>query len=73
MDIHQLSVDYGEEQDRILFRLNTSEAQELRFWVTRRMLLKAWPMFSTIVADHVLKHGDAALAPVGAMAGMDQA
>ncbi len=38
MNIHQVSVIYVEEQDRILVRFNTVEGEELRLWLTRRML-----------------------------------
>jgi hypothetical protein len=37
MDIHQVSVDYLHEQDRILVRVNTREAEEIRLWLTRRL------------------------------------
>jgi hypothetical protein len=42
MNIHQLSVIYVEEQDRILVRFNTSEGEELRLWLTRRMLARVY-------------------------------
>jgi hypothetical protein len=38
MNIHQLSVVYVDEQDRILLRFNTSAGEELSLWLTRRML-----------------------------------
>jgi len=57
MDIHQLSVDYSEEQDRILIRINTSQAEELRFWLTRRMTHKLWPTFNQVVASHTVRFG----------------
>ncbi len=57
MDIHQLSVDYSDEQDRILIRINTSLGEELRFWLTRRMLHKLWPTFTQVVAEHTLRYG----------------
>ena len=41
MNIHQLSVIYVEEQDRILVRFNTSEGEELRLWLTRRMVMRS--------------------------------
>lgn len=37
MDIHQVSVDYQHEQDRILVRINTRQDQEIRLWLTRRL------------------------------------
>jgi hypothetical protein len=37
MNIHQLSVNHDERQDRLLLRLNTQDLKEFRFWLTRRM------------------------------------
>jgi len=34
--ISQLQMTYSAEEDRILFRLNTSAQEEFRFWLTRR-------------------------------------
>lgn len=39
MNIHQLSVNYLHEQDRILVRINSADAQEIRLWLTRRLCL----------------------------------
>jgi len=38
MVIHQLQVSYVQAQDRLLVRLNTRADQELRLWLTRRMV-----------------------------------
>lgn len=43
MNIHQLSVNHDERQDRLLLRLNTQNQQEFRFWLTRRMALRLMP------------------------------
>lgn len=43
MGIHQVSVTYDEVQDRLLWRINTHEAQEYRFWLTRRLMLRLLP------------------------------
>jgi hypothetical protein len=43
MQIHQLSVSHEEVQDRLLVRLNTQEAHEYRFWLTRRLALRLLP------------------------------
>jgi hypothetical protein len=43
MNIHQLSVNHDERQDRLLLRLNTQDLQEFRFWLTRRMALRLMP------------------------------
>jgi len=40
MNIHQLSVLFDERQDRLLMRVNTQDAQEVRLWLTRRIALK---------------------------------
>ena len=43
MQIHQLSISYDQVEDRLLVRLNTQDAQEYRFWFTRRMTLRLVP------------------------------
>jgi hypothetical protein len=43
MDIHQLNVTHNDRQDRLLVRVNTANAQEFRFWLTRRMTLLLMP------------------------------
>lgn len=53
MNIHQLSVNYIQEHDRILVRINTTAGQELRLWFTRRLTLGLMPMVEKIVAQWV--------------------
>ena len=43
MNIHQLQVSYQVEQDRLLVRLNTHSGEELRLWLTRRMIRNLFP------------------------------
>lgn len=50
MDIYQLSVRYLAEQDRLLVRINTHTHEELRLWLTRRLVLDWWPALQ----QHVL-------------------
>lgn len=40
----QIQVRYIEEEDRILMRMNTVAEEEFRFWLTRRFLLRLWPV-----------------------------
>ena len=51
MDIRQVSVTYREEHDRILVRINTAQAEELRLWFTRRLVLGLWPALSKAVVQ----------------------
>ena len=55
MNIHQLSVTYLPEQDRILARVNTTAGEEMRLWLTRRLLVGLWPLLSRLLAEHLLK------------------
>lgn len=52
MNIHQLSVRYLPEQDRILLSVNTTDGQELDLWLTRRMCLALWPQLNRMTIDH---------------------
>lgn len=38
-----MSVSHDERQDRLLWRLNTREGHEYKFWLTRRMLARLLP------------------------------
>src|SRR3569832_1782184 len=55
MKIHQLSVNYLAEQDRILVRLNTAASEEIRFWLTRRLLVNLWPVLTRVATGHLLR------------------
>jgi hypothetical protein len=55
MKIHQLSVNYLAEQDRILVRVNTAASEEIRLWFTRRLMLGLWPLLSKLLTEHLLK------------------
>ncbi len=37
--IHQMQMRYSPEEDRILFRVNSTEKREYRLWITRRFSL----------------------------------
>ena len=47
MDLHQLQLIYQREEDRILFRASFNEddksLQEIRAWLTRRLVQNLWP------------------------------
>jgi len=55
MQIHQMSVTYLPEQDRILMRVNTREGEETRMWLTRRLMVGLWPLLTKLLTDHLLK------------------
>ncbi len=55
MNIHQLSVTYLREQDRILVRINTTQREEMRLWITRRLMVGLWPLLSKLLTEHLLK------------------
>jgi len=49
MRIHQLNVSHNERHDRLLLRLNTQNAEEFRFWLTRRLTLRLMPVLQQTV------------------------
>jgi len=55
MNIHQVSVSYVQEQDRLLIRINGKEGGELRAWLTRRLALALMPILSQTTADQIRK------------------
>jgi hypothetical protein len=50
MNVHQMSVTYVVEQDRILLRINTTAGEEMRLWLTRRLMLGLWPALTNAIA-----------------------
>ena len=43
MNIHQMSVQYDERQDRLSLRMSNQDNQEFRLWLTRAMTLRLLP------------------------------
>lgn len=42
MTIHQLSVAYQPDQDRLLMKVRSREGEIFELWLTRRMLVRLW-------------------------------
>lgn len=55
MNIHQVSVSYVHEQDRLLIRINGQEGGELRAWLTRRLALALLPILNQSTSDQMKK------------------
>ncbi len=70
MNIHQLSVTYLPEKDRILARVNTTAGEEIRLWLTRRLLVGLWPLLSRAMTSHILRLEAAGTSLDAADAGM---
>lgn len=49
MRLHQLSVGFDPEHDRLLMRINTSAHTEFRLWLTRRYVKLLWPALLQLV------------------------
>ncbi|PWT73169.1 MAG: hypothetical protein C5B46_05800 [Proteobacteria bacterium] len=49
MRLHQLKVEFDAEQDRLLMRVSTSSGEEALLWLTRRCVLKLWPLLLEFV------------------------
>ena len=56
MNVHQLSIAYVPQQDRLLVRVNTNEGQELQVWITRRIALGLSPLLDKAVVDQAAAH-----------------
>ena len=60
MNIHQVSVSYILEQDRLLIRINGKEGGELRAWLTRRLALGLLPVLNKTAGEQMAKVASAA-------------
>jgi hypothetical protein len=43
VDIHQISVSYVDDADRLLMRVRTRDDALFELWLTRRMMQRLWP------------------------------
>lgn len=66
MNIHQLSLSYQAEHDRILVRINATTGEELRLWFTRRLTLNLWPALNHVVTEHTAQQALATTPMLGA-------
>lgn len=48
--MHQMQLSYVSTEDRLLFRLNTKERQEFRFWMTRRYVGILWHTLNQLLS-----------------------
>jgi hypothetical protein len=48
-------VTYLGDQDRLLVRVNTTGAEELRLWFTRRLVKGLWPLINQMLADQLVR------------------
>jgi hypothetical protein len=55
MNIHQVSVSYVQEQDRMLLRINSKDGHELRAWLTRRLTIGLLPVLNRTAAEQIKK------------------
>ncbi|MFW6331803.1 MAG: hypothetical protein ACOC23_00735 [Thermodesulfobacteriota bacterium] len=54
MQIHQLNLSFSPEEDRIIFKFNTVQKEEFRFWITRRFLKILVPVLRKLLkAEYV--------------------
>lgn len=60
MRIHQLSVTYQPEQDRVLLRVGSTDGDEMRIWLTRRLLARMWPLLNKLQTEQLLQAEPAA-------------
>lgn len=51
MKIHQFTLQFHPEQDRLVFRMNTVEKEEFRFYFTRRFVKLLWPVLLQMMED----------------------
>lgn len=51
--LHQMQLVYSQLSDRLMFRINTQDKQEFRFWFTRRFIKKIWPGLAQALARNV--------------------
>lgn len=62
--MHQIQMSYVSSEDRVLFRLNTKNRQEFRFWMTRRYTGILWRTLARVLNEAGKSAEDISPAPV---------
>ena len=52
MDLRQISVSFEQEQDRLLLRILGTTGSQTQVWLTRRLMLRLWPVLQQLVTQH---------------------
>lgn len=52
MDLRQISLNYDAEQDRLRLRLLSASSSQTQVWLTRRLMMRLWPVLRQAVAQH---------------------
>jgi hypothetical protein len=47
--LHQITMSYSAEEDRLLLRISTQDKSEFRFWLTRRFIRVLWPALMAVI------------------------
>ena len=47
--LHQFRIEFVPAEDRLLFRMSTTDGSEVRLWFTRRLVKRAWPLLNTLL------------------------
>ncbi len=47
--LHQITLSYSAEEDRLLLRISTRDKAEFQFWLTRRFVNILWPALMTVI------------------------
>ncbi|MBU6180254.1 MAG: hypothetical protein KGR69_11350, partial [Verrucomicrobia bacterium] len=59
-----MQLTYVATEDRMLFRVNTKERQEFRFWMTRRYVAILWHTLTQLLANRAPGAAGAPAAPL---------
>ncbi|OQX04576.1 MAG: hypothetical protein BWK80_53460 [Desulfobacteraceae bacterium IS3] len=51
MNIYQFNLQFSPEEDRIVFKLNTFNKEEFRFYLTRRFVKVLWPVLQQLMSN----------------------
>ncbi|MBC8339015.1 MAG: hypothetical protein ISR51_08900 [Rhodospirillales bacterium] len=55
--LHQITMSYSAEEDRLLLRISTTEKSEFQFLLTRRFVQVLWPALMTVIEQEDLGTG----------------
>lgn len=54
MNIHQMQISYSSQEDRLVMNINSTEGEEMRLFLTRRIVVSFWDIINQTINHSLL-------------------
>ncbi len=58
MNIHQMQISYSNQEDRLVMNINSAEGEEIRLFLTRRIVVSFWDILNQTINHSLINKPD---------------